>query len=413
MENIGHVFIKGQIGNSYDDKGNITEKGVELVDVVEQVNSLGDVDSVHVHINSQGGFVVIGNAIAEFLKSVPNVVTIAEGLCASIATKIHLSAPLQNRYIEDGCKYMIHNPFLSGVSGDAEKLQDLADNIKATEKELENMYSKATGLSKVAISGLMATETFLTPEQCLKMNFATKIVEKETLKAVAMIYPNKITEMKKSFIERAALALAVLKGENPGEQNNAREAKALLITTEAGTLETPFADLMVGDSITMDGEPAPDGTYEVTEGELMLVDGTTAPTGTTIEVAGGVITAINMPEPAGENLLETAKAKKEAGEELSDEEKAALEASETGDDEPTVEELKAQLEAKEAENKELNDKLAASETEKEEVVSQMEAAAKLGSNYAPPRAQAQFRSTVKVEDSTKDKMKAAREKYNS
>jgi ATP-dependent protease ClpP protease subunit len=413
MGNIGHVFITGQIGNSYDDSGNITEKGVELVDVVEQVQSLGEADAIHVHINSIGGYVVIGDTIAEFLKSIPNVHTIAEGICASIATKIHLSAPLQNRSIQAGCQYMIHNPFLSGVSGDSAKLQDFADNIKITEKALEDMYSKATGLSKIAISGLMATETFLTPEQCVKMNFATKIVEKETPQAIAMMYTNKITEMKKTFLNRAQAALLLLKGEKGEEKNSAREAKALLITTADGNLETVYGDLQVGDVITMEGEPAPDGTYEVSEGEILLTDGTIATTGTTIEVVEGVITVINVPEVSAENkakaLLLAAKAKKEKGEDLNDEEKAALE----GEGAETLESLKAKLEASEAKNVELENSLNEEKAEKEEVVKEIEAAAKLGSNFSAPRAAAIFRQKNDSQESTKDKMSEAKGRYKS
>ncbi len=44
--NKNEVFISGVIGNSYNPDGSIKEKGVELVDVVEQVADLGDVDEI-------------------------------------------------------------------------------------------------------------------------------------------------------------------------------------------------------------------------------------------------------------------------------------------------------------------------------------------------------------------------------
>ncbi len=175
---IGNVYIIGQIGSNYDDNGNLIKKGVEVIDVVQQLSSLQDAERVNVYINSEGGFVDTGRQIAELLKNVPNCFTIASELCASIATEIHLAVPLQNRLIEKGTTYMIHNPLFMGVSGDADTLKRMSESIKKTESEMESMYSKATGLSKEILSSLMQVETHLTDEQAVKLNFASKVIDK-------------------------------------------------------------------------------------------------------------------------------------------------------------------------------------------------------------------------------------------
>lgn len=361
---IGHVYIKGQIGNSYDENGNITEKGVELIDVVEQVESLGQVEQIIFHIDSQGGYVSVGESIANFIKSIPNAVTIAENLCASIATAIHLAVPLQNRKAVQGVSYIIHNPFLQNVTGDASKLQDYADSIKETEKELVSMYSNATGVSKEAISGLMAVETALTSEQCLKMKFISEILPKENVQMVALIYNEKQNEMKKPLLERTKEALAKLGLSKGSENNDGTEAKAMVFETEDGTVETQNEELAVGDSITLNGEPA-NGTFRTPDGMIDVV------------AVEGLITEL-IPV-----AIEDANAE--------------------------LDQLKAELEAVKNENETLKAENNSLKAESEEVVAELEKLANVKSTYTPP-AQAQTFRKVDDNNSKKSLKEQAQEK---
>ena len=359
---IGHVYIKGQIGNSYDENGNVTKKGVELIDVVEQVQGLGQVEQVIFHIDSPGGYVSVGESIANFIKSLPNAVTIAENLCASIATAIHLAVPLQNRKAVEGVDYIIHNPFLQNVTGDASKLQDYADSIKETEKELVSMYSSATGVSKEAISGLMAVETALTSEQCLKMKFISEILPKENVQMVALIYNEKQNEMKKPLLERTKEALAKLgiKSNAQASTNNNREALAMTFETDLGELETPFSDLMIGDPASIEGAPAPDGTYTAVDGSV-------------ITVVGGFVTDFTLATPA--TVV-------------------------TPDANAQLEILKAEFEALKSENETLKAENNSLKVESEEVVAELEKLANVRSTYVPP---AQAQSFRKVDDNNSKK----------
>jgi len=362
---IGHVYIKGQIGNSYDENGNITERGVELIDVVEQVEGLGEVEQIVFHINSQGGYITVGESIANFIKSLPNAVTIAEDLCASIATAIHLAVPLQNRKAIEGVSYVIHNPFFQNVSGDAKKLQEYSDSIKENEKELVSLYANATGVSKEAISGLMAVETALTSEQCLKMKFISEILPKENVQMVALIYNEKQNEMKKPLLERTKEALAKLGLSKSSEESNNEEAKAMTFDTEDGTIETPTEELAVGDVITLNGEPA-NGTFRTPDGMIDIV------------AVEGLITELIpiMPEDNANAELETLKAEFEA--------------------------LKSENETLKAENNSLK-------AESEEVVAELEKLANVKSTYTPP-AQAQAFRKVDDNNSKKSLKEQAQEK---
>jgi ATP-dependent protease ClpP protease subunit len=356
---IGHVYINGQIGNTYDDNGNVTAKGVELIDVVAQIQDLNEVEAIHVHINSEGGYVSIGRSIAEFLKSVPNCFTIAETLCASIATEIHLAVPLQNRMIVEGTTYLIHNPWLQSVSGDASQLEEYAKGIKETESEMISMYAKATGISKEALSGLMKIETSLTSEQCLKLGFASAVLPKMEKRAVALLYNQKQINMKKPLMDRLALAMSAF---TEALKTNEREAVAMVVVTDKGTLMTAFEDLVVGDAITLEDGTKPENGEYVTEDGVKIV------------VTEGVIT----------ELVEA-----EVEDELA----------------PEMDALKAELSELKAKFEEQTTELAKAQEVAETVVAKMEELAKLGSNFTPPVAKAQFRT---IQDPAKPKTMAER-----
>ena len=354
---IGHVYINGQIGNTYDDNGNVTINGVELIDVVAQIQDLNEVEAIYVHINSEGGYVSIGRSIAEFLKSVPNCYTIAETLCASIATEIHLAVPLQNRMIVEGTTYLIHNPWLQSVSGDASQLEEYAKGIKETESEMISMYSKATGISKEALSGLMKIETSLTSEQCLKLGFASAVLPKMEKRAVALLYNQKQINMKKPLMDRLALAMSAF---TEALKTNEREAVAMVVVTDKGTLMTAFEDLVVGDAITLEDGTNPENGDYVTEAGVKIV------------VTEGVITEIV---------------------EVEDEQA------------PEMDALKAELSELKAKFEEQTTELAKAQEVAETVVAKMEELAKLGSNFTPPVAKAQFRT---IQDPAKPKTMAER-----
>jgi len=166
----------------------------------------------------------------------------------------------------------------------------MSESIKKTESEMESMYSKATGLSKEILSSLMQVETHLTDEQAVKLNFASKVIDKMERKAVALFNNQKsnMKEQSKSFSERLALAMAVLTGK---EEVNERNALAMEIPTDKGLLVTPFEDLQVGDEAMIDGNSI-EGTVEFV-----------AEDGKVIVVMGGMVAEIKEAvEPANEEL---------------------------------------------------------------------------------------------------------------
>lgn len=293
---VGKILIVGQIGSFADESGNVT-KGVELLDVIEQVNNQPGRETYEIWINSEGGSVEVGEDIGKYIASLPNATTIANGLCASIATHIHLAVPLANRKIVEGTVYMIHNPLVTGVSGNSEDLKMLAEWLKPKEESMVKMYMKATGQSKESIALLMKGETEFTPQQCINFGFASQIIPKQ-YKAVAFL--NKQTVENMSFKDNLNSALEKLKsmnilnsaggaapeGGNGGGTADPNKPTRIAMVTENRTAVaikvtskddvvyvTPFDDgILPGDSITTeDGNPLEPGEIELKDGTILVI----------------------------------------------------------------------------------------------------------------------------------------------
>jgi ATP-dependent protease ClpP protease subunit len=267
---IANIYITGQIGSTENDRG------VELQDVVMQVEANKGADCYHIHINSPGGSVNTGRLIAQYISKLENAVTIAEGLCGSIATEIHLSVPLLNRKIVAGTKYFIHNPLLQDISGNAAELQQASDFVKVYEKEMKQMYVKRTGTDIAAIEGLMNAETSLTDEECKSLGFVSEVIVKKELKAVAFLDKEIIkTENKNNFdmsniVEEIRKGFKSLKAEiglvNP-------EVKAGMLNTDNGELMYASEGELpeVGEVVMIGEEIAPEGAYTDENGTVVTV----------------------------------------------------------------------------------------------------------------------------------------------
>lgn len=280
---IGNIYIKGDIGSYEDEQGNFI-KGVDLQDVMADVNDRRKegATSFKVEVNSLGGFCDVGFSIYNFLKTIPETIeTVAVNNCASIATVIFLAGDKRTAL----CPLMIHNPWISKVSGDADQMQEATDIIKAEEDKLISFYSKVTGLEKGALDDLMKRETYIYPDLALRLGFTTeqtieKVNTAVAYKAVAKINDNMSKEAKTLIAKLGDLL-------NKFDKKDIKP-KALQVTDDSGvTMEITNADgsditgmPVAGNLVSIDGQPA-NGTFVVTE------------MGVTIEVMEGLITMVS------------------------------------------------------------------------------------------------------------------------
>lgn len=390
----GKINIIGRIGNTYNEDGSLKEKGVELPDVIMQVEANKVCDVLDCLIESEGGSVDVGKAIAKYVKDLPGIVnTIAGKYCASMGTEIHLSRPLDQRKKIQGGRYIIHNPLLVGVSGNAAELVEAADHIKGYEKDMLAMYHNATGLDKSALEGLMAQETDLTDDQCKAFNFVSEIIATPELKAVASI--NKTTK-KTELIDMGKEIKTAVEAAFAGVLETLRGGKKKIVTVVAAKK----VDGATAEMLTTDGDVAlytdsPLAGFEadntkvvkvfsdeamtivVADGEYTLKDGSI------IKVAAGVVTEYTPVAPMD------------------------------GSTEGSVEELAARVAELEAENKAIEARMRAEfDTELTAVVTEIKKS--MGSNYTPKGEVKKFGKTTvaakKIEGSVKSMKELAAER---
>lgn len=317
---IGHIYITGYIGSFRDENG-VEVKGIELIDVISAVQKNVLAERFNVYIKSKGGRVDTGYNIYSYLKSLKQpVTTIIDQECASIATVVASAG--DERIMIKGSGFTIHNPWVGGVTGDADDLLSAAEGMRAEEDKMIDFYSELTGIGKEGLDALMKVETNLTEEKALELKFVTKVIGREEAeglglilaqvtapqpKALAVIKPNEKKEntMSKEILSKLDQVLAfvgIKKEDKP-------VVKAMVVSDSNGvSLDIKKADgteiegkPASGDLVTADGKPA--------EGSYILPD-----MGLTIEVKAGVISSVTdtaKPDDAAAPNEELEQAKKD------------------------------------------------------------------------------------------------------
>jgi ATP-dependent Clp endopeptidase proteolytic subunit ClpP len=128
---------------------------------------------VHVRINSPGGEIIDGSAIANALNRHEGGVTVhIDGLAASMASYIAMSG--KPTYMSENALLMIHNPWTlaAGEADDLRKQADLLDTMKST---LVRGYQRKSGMPAEEISKLMDEETWLTALEATALGFVDAI----------------------------------------------------------------------------------------------------------------------------------------------------------------------------------------------------------------------------------------------
>ncbi|MBK5072226.1 Clp protease ClpP [Budviciaceae bacterium CWB-B4] len=167
--------------------------GVTAKQFVENLQALGEVSHINLHINSPGGDVFDGIAIYNALKYHGASITVyIDGLAASMASVI---AMVGNPIImPENTMMMIHKPW-GFAGGDANDMRDYADLLDKVESVLIPAYASKTGKTAEEIASMLEDETWLDGNECLSMGFADQVTP--SLQAMACIYSKRIEEFEK------------------------------------------------------------------------------------------------------------------------------------------------------------------------------------------------------------------------
>ena len=151
---------------------------INAAETVAAIKALGS-KKAKIRINTPGGSVWDGNAIAEAIKEHGNIHTHVDALAASMGSIIELAG--NYRSMSPGTRMMIHNP-ASMVFGDANTMEKEATVLRGIEVDFAKLYSDASGgkISTEEAQALMDEETWLTPEQALALGFIHEITGKAT-----------------------------------------------------------------------------------------------------------------------------------------------------------------------------------------------------------------------------------------
>ena len=140
----------------------------------KQLDELGDVSQINVHINSYGGEVAEGLAIYSALRRHKAYVrTTCDGFACSIASVIFMAG--DERLMSDASLLMIHNAWTSALGVNAADLRKLADDMDTITSASKSAYMARVSITEDELTELMDAETWISPSDAVDMGFATEI----------------------------------------------------------------------------------------------------------------------------------------------------------------------------------------------------------------------------------------------
>ena len=173
----GEILIYGDIVSEEWFTNDITAPGFK-----QQLDELGNVSEIDVHINSSGGNVFEGHAIYNMLKMHKAKINIyIDALAASIASVIAMSG--DTIFMHKNSFLMIHNSWIMTV-GNAKELRDTADLLDKTDEASNQAYlDRALNISEEELKELLDAETWLTASEALEKGFIDEILEPNEIAA--------------------------------------------------------------------------------------------------------------------------------------------------------------------------------------------------------------------------------------
>jgi ATP-dependent Clp protease protease subunit len=184
-----NILITGEIDEFW---------GTGLRNLADEITQ-SKAQNIMLQINSPGGSVTEGQAIAAFIKGYPaKIDTSGVGLVASIATTILLAG--DSVTMDKGSWFMIHNPWANAL-GEAEDLRHTANLLDEMKSQLINVYVDAIQKNNKLINGrrkdtanqvaiYMEEETWFTASEALEAGFiqgitnGAEFLNKETAKNI-------------------------------------------------------------------------------------------------------------------------------------------------------------------------------------------------------------------------------------
>lgn len=150
--------------------------GISATEVVKQIAGLHGTP-IHLRINSPGGDVFDGRAIATAIAQHGNVTAWIDGLAASAATYVATAAKTVN--MAEGAFFMIHEAWTYAY-GNKRDLTDTAALLDKIDQSIVNDYARKTGQATDQLNTWMQAETWFDASEAKSNGFVDAIVDSAT-----------------------------------------------------------------------------------------------------------------------------------------------------------------------------------------------------------------------------------------
>jgi ATP-dependent Clp protease, protease subunit len=134
---------------------------------------------ISLYINSPGGSITAGMAIYDTMQYVrPDVVTYCIGQCASIAALLLAAGTTKKRFALPNGRVLIHQPWMSGLSGQATDIDIHAKEIIRTRATLNQLLAHHTGQPIEKIEKDVERDFIMTADQAKAYGIVDEIISK-------------------------------------------------------------------------------------------------------------------------------------------------------------------------------------------------------------------------------------------
>jgi len=166
---VGEIWLYGVIGSDF------FGDGVTAKQFAADLRALGDVSTIDLRINSEGGLVWDARAMWTLLvEHKARITTHIDGIAASAASFVAMAG--DEIIISEGGFIMIHNA-RAGCYGEAKDMRDTALTLELVNGTMRDTYAARSKQTTAQIEKWMTAETWFTGADAVKNGLADRVVE--------------------------------------------------------------------------------------------------------------------------------------------------------------------------------------------------------------------------------------------
>jgi ATP-dependent Clp protease protease subunit len=134
---------------------------------------------ISLYINSPGGSITAGMAIYDTMQFVrPNVVTICVGQAASIAALLLTAGAPKRRFALPNSRILIHQPWMSGLSGQATDIDIHAKEILRMRSVINHLLAQHSGQAMEKVEKDVERDFIMSAQQAKDYGLIDEIITK-------------------------------------------------------------------------------------------------------------------------------------------------------------------------------------------------------------------------------------------